>query len=290
MLAFFAVVALLVVVWFMFGRGALIVYKHKKDEGVSIPDGMDKDQIIDVLKKDAMYPDIKEFYFDENGDICIDGKYDTYNVEIIDGRAYINDPMLEENGAFEGGNKTVSSLAKIGYWKIRLKRKNQKRVEEIECIRAYVAKAFNHNAPVNANQKYKSMKTARKYSNIISIVCTVLAVVLIIIAVSGGASDSKVNGVKDAYLKSYSDEITIGEAFNEFFSDPTWESYSEDGIDYVKFAGDCTFYDEDALMVVVFEYMENDWFKVKDIKLNGTSLNDFEEVAVLEKIFESYYD
>lgn len=289
MLAFFAVVALLVVVWFMFGRGAVIVWKHKNDEGTVIPEGMDKDQVIDILKKDAAYPDIKAFYFDENGNICIEGKYDTYSVDIIDGKAYVNDPMFED-GAFEDGNKAVSSLAKAGYWKIRLKRKNQKRVEELECIRAYVAKALDHNAPINAHQKYKNMKTARKYSTIISIVCAVLAIVLFVVAISGGIGNSMVDGVKNAYLNSYSSEITIGQAFGEFFANPSWESYSENGTDYVKFAGECTYYGETALMVIVFEYMENDWFKVDSIKLNGEYLSELEESVILEVIYDSYDD
>lgn len=288
MLGFFAIIAVLVVIWFMFGRGALIVYKHKKDTGVPIPNGMEKDQLIDVLKKDAVYPDIKAFYFDEEGNICVEGKFDTYKLNIFDGVVFVDDPMLLDKTAFGGNSSAVSFLSKIGYWKIRLSRKNQKRVEELECVRAHIAKALDHNIPVNAHQKYNSMKKARKYSTVIIIVCSVLAIVLVIAAISGGVGDSKVDGVKNAYLESYSSDITIGEAFNEFFADPTWESYSENGIDYVKFAGECTFYGSDALMVVIFEYMENDWFRVNDIKLNGISLNNYEEDEILEKIYESY--
>ena len=290
MLAFLAVLLLVFVFWIMYGRGALIVYKYKEDNGVTLPDGMDKDQLCEFLKKSLSYPDAKEIYFDEDGDICIECKYDTHVVSVFEGKAYVNDAMYENAGAFDGGNKAVTFLANLGYWKIRFKRKNQKRIEEIECLRSYLVKALNHDAPINAHQKYTNFKNARKYTNIISAVAAALAVILVIAAFSSGLGNQKINGVKYAYLNAYSTEITINEAFNDFFDDPTWESYTENSEDYVKFTGECTFKGRPALMVITFEFMENDWFRVSNIKLNGETLSEYEEDAVLEKIFESYGD
>lgn len=277
---------MLVVVWFMFGRGALIVYKHKKDEGVPVPEGMDKDQIMDLIKKDAMYPDIKTFYFDENGDICVEGKYDTYTIEINEGKMYVNDPMLEEEGAFECGNKAVSFLANVGYWKIRFKRRNQKRVEEIECVRAYVAKALDHNAPVNANRKYADMVKARKYYTLIGVVGIVLAVVLLVVSFTIGAQNQKINEVKNAYLKSYSTEVTIGDAFENFVSNPVWKTYAEESKEYVEFSGRCTFDGDPANIVIRFE-VQDDIFWVDRITVNG-GLYVWEDDA-LTAIYEDYY-
>jgi len=50
--------------------------------------------------------------------------------------------------------------------------------------------------------------------------------------------------VRDSYFTSYSDEITIGEAFENAFTDCKWSKYSYNGNKYVRFAG--TFIDDDG--------------------------------------------
>lgn len=286
MLGFLIILAILAAIWIIYGRGALIVYKHKKDEGVILPEGSDKDSVMEALKKDLGYKDAKEIFFDENGEICIVGKNDTYCVEVRDGRVFLDDPLLVDNN-FED-SKALTFLAKLGSWKIRTKKNNRRRVEEIECIRAYIAKVFDHNAPVNPHKKYTNMTRARKYSGVVSIICLALIVVLIVVAVTTGTKNEKIDGIKYAHLSAYSEKVTIGDAFNDFFADPSWESYKNGATEYVKFAGECTYYGNRALMVITFEYMENDWFKVSNISLNGTNLNEFEQAVILELIFDSY--
>jgi len=286
MLGFLVVVAVLFALWIMYGRGALIVYKHQKDAGTVLPENIDKDQVMDALKKDLGYKDAKEIFFDENGEICIAGKNDTYVVEINEGRVFLNDPLLVDTNYDE--SKALSFLARLGSWRIRTKKKNRQRVEEIECLRAYIAKVFDHNAPVNAHKKYTNMTRARKYSGIVSIICIALAVILLIVAISSGTNNSTIDGIKFAKLEAYSTEATIADAFNDFFADPEWEAYTEDSIDYVKFKGECTFDGLPAVMTITFEYFEDDWFRVDTITLNGIKLNEFEEDEVLTVIFDSY--
>lgn len=288
MLVILAVALLIFVFWVVYGRGALIVYKYQKDDGVELPEGMSKDDFSDVLKKEMSYPDLKTVYFDELGNVCLECMYDTYALEIIDGKAYINDPLYQDPETLKCSNKAVTFLSIIGYWRIRLRRKNQKRIEEIECIRSYIVKMLNHDAPINAHRQYKNFKNARKYSLIVSIIGVILAIALFGSAFSNDTQNEKIYGIKHAYLEAYSSDVTIGDAFDAFFSNSTWETYSEGDTDYVKFAGECTFYGKPALMVVIFEYMENDWFKVSDIQLNGESLSSFDESSVLDKIFKSY--
>ena len=62
MLGFLFVLTVLFMIWTLYGRGAYIVYKHKKDEGTVIPEGFDKDNVMEVLKKDLGYKDAKEIF------------------------------------------------------------------------------------------------------------------------------------------------------------------------------------------------------------------------------------
>ena len=275
------------IVWTVYGRGAYIVYKYQRDEGVLIPENADKDQVIEMLKKDLGYRDATEIFFDEKGDICIAGKYDTYKVGIINGRAYIDDPFYTEIDSTSG--KAFSFIQKLGNFRLRSdKRKDRNRVEELLCIRAYVKKVFDHDAPINAHKKYEEMTRARKYSGIVTAVSIVLSVILIICAVASAMEDQTVDSVKDAYFESYSKDISIGEALEDFFADTTWESFSEGSKDYVKFSGEFLYYDKTALAVITFEFMENDWFRVSKITINGETLSEYEESVFLTVIYDSY--
>ena len=287
MLALLIIVLVLLVVWVVYGRGAYIVYKHKKDEGVLLPENADKEQVMEALKNNLGYKDAKEIFFDENGEICIAGKNDTYVVQIRDGRAYIDDYLFADIS--DDGNKTITFLAKLGNLRIRTRRKkNRARVEEIECIRAYVAKLFDRNAPVNAYKKYTNMTRARKYSGIVSVMCVVLAVILFVCAVVGGNEEQEIDSVKMAYLEDFSTEARIGEALDDYFVKPTWKTYSENGKEYVKFSGEFLYYGKTALAEITFEFLELDWFKVGDISINGSELSEYEMDEFLIEIFNSY--
>lgn len=288
MLVPLVVIAIVVfVVWIIYGRGAYIVYKYTQDEGVEIPSDMDRDQVMEALKKNLNYKDAKEIFFDEDGEICIAGKYDTYTVNVTDGRVYLNDSLYAE--IYEGGGAAFSSLQKLGRFRLRTRhKKDRSRVEELLCIRAYITKAFNHNAPVNAHRKYTEMTRARKYSGLATAVCVILAVILCVTAVSRGMSDQTIDSVKDAYFESYSTSISIGKAFDDFFADPTWETYENNGIEYVKFAGECYYDDTIVLVVVTFEFLELDWFRISNITINGNSLSDYEKEELLTVVFDSY--
>ncbi len=286
MLGFLFVLAIVFIIWVLYGRGAYIVYKHKKDEGTVIPEGFDKDSVMEALKKDLGYKDAKEIFFDERGEICIEGKNDTYVIEIKDGRIYLDDPMM--TNIDDSGNKAVTFLAKIGSWRLRTTKKNRRCVEEIECIRAYIAKVFDHNAPVNANKKYTSMCRARKYSGVVSLVCVALAVILLVVSINSASKNQQIDGIKYAHLTAFSREVTIGEAFDDFFADGKWEAYTEDSDKFVKFSGTCSYYGESAKMVVTFEYVDDDSFEVKKMVIDGESLGLLEMSAVLEVIFDSY--
>lgn len=286
MAAFLAIVVLLIIFWFMYGRGAWIIYNHKKDDGVSLPENMDKDQVMDALKKDLSYKDTKEIYFDEHGEICITGKYDTYCVRLIDGKACVDDLIINEYSTENVKSKAASFLIKSAYVGSLFDRKNARKIEEMECIRAYITKVFDHNAPINAHKKYTAMKNARKYSAKISALLIAGFVALMIIVVMNNTGNANV--VKDGYFSSYSTKITVGQAFDDFFSDPKWENYSEGASEYVRFTGGCTWEEEPADMIVIFK-VEEDVFYVYEVIVHADNMRfNIDEEYVLEAIYESY--
>ena len=287
MLAILVIAVLVFVVWTVYGRGAYIVYKYEEDKGVLLPSGADKEEVMKALKRELGYKDTKEVFFDEDGEICIAGKNDTYRVELKNGCAYVNDPLYTEISDGAGGAMTF--LQMLGRFSIRAhKKRDRERVEELLCIRAYVTKRFDSNAPVNAHKKYTDMVRARKYYWITSGVCLILVGVLLAFSINSGVDSKKIDSVKYAYLENYSDDINIGEAFGDFFANSTWETYTADGEERIKFSGEFLFYDERALAVITFEFMENDWFKVSNIKINGESLNIYEQDEFLTIIYDSY--
>ncbi len=87
--------------------------------------------------------------------------------------------------------------------------------EEAECIRKYIQKAINADAPINAYQAYKNLKNARKKTFIIYYGVALAFILFAAYSVRNQLSSS--NMVKESYLKSYSEEKTIGRAFEDFF-------------------------------------------------------------------------
>ena len=281
MTAFLIVLTLMIIFWIMFGRGALIVHRHKRDIGVPLPQMLkNKGEIITFLKKELTYKDMSDIYFDENENICIAGKYATYYVHIDSERLYIDEhiPTMYD---------TTPSPMQWAYIAKLFNRKNGKRIEELECIRAYVIKIFDHSAPVNAHQKYTRMTKAHKYSSWISGIFTALIVILVIASLSGGNGD--VQRVRNAHFKSYSTTITIGEAFEDFFVDTEWTSYDKGEDEYIKFSGECTWNNKDAEMSIIFK-LDGDYFFIDEIILYAEDkrITSLSEEYVLNTIYNNY--
>ncbi len=83
---------------------------------------------------------------------------------------------------------------------------------------------------------------------IMGIVKLVAGVIIILIIIFNWTSISSIwrpgAVVRDSYFINYSDEITIGEAFENVFTDCKWSKYSYNGNKYVRFDG--TLIDDDG--------------------------------------------
>lgn len=94
-------------------------------------------------------------------------------------------------------------------------------------------------------------------------------------------------GVRTAYLTQYSEDVTVEEAFNQFFDNPKWSTYTENGYTYVVFAGTCEYLGERADARITFQ-ITGEQFRVDHLDINGVEQNDLILYGLLSKIYESY--
>lgn len=98
--------------------------------------------------------------------------------------------------------------------------------------------------------------------------------------------DEYVSMVKNGHLHM-APNITVGDAFANFFGDPEWKSFeSTSGQMVVEFNGDCTWQDKPAKCRMQFLInKKDDTFETGAVSINGTNLTVLETAAILAKIF-----
>lgn len=94
-------------------------------------------------------------------------------------------------------------------------------------------------------------------------------------------------GVRNGYLTQYSEAVTVEEAFDNFFDNPKWSTYQEDGYTYVVFTGACEYLGERADARITFQ-ITGEQFRTEQLDLNGVEQNDLILYAMLAKIYEEY--
>lgn len=97
--------------------------------------------------------------------------------------------------------------------------------------------------------------------------------------------DKYVTMVKKGHLKM-APNITIDEAFTNFFGDPKWKSFeATTGQRVVEFSGKCTWEDKPATcrMQFIVDY-DNGTFETGAVSINGTDLNVLETAIIMAKI------
>ena len=83
-------------------------------------------------------------------------------------------------------------------------------------------------------------------------------------------SDSpEVKSVKNSYLTSYSDKITVGKALDSFLGNPIWQYFeSEDHQKVVQCNGTCQYNDKTVEAKIQFLLNDDDTFEIHAISLN----------------------
>lgn len=87
--------------------------------------------------------------------------------------------------------------------------------------------------------------------------------------------------VRNAYFTSYSDEITIGEAFENVFTDCKWSKYTYNGNKYVRFTG--KFKDDDGnVSTYQFNFLVlGDSATIDSIYIDGVDVSGMETVLLV---------
>jgi len=93
--------------------------------------------------------------------------------------------------------------------------------------------------------------------------------------------------VRDSYLTRYSENVTIEDAFENFFENEKWSTYNEDGYSYVAFTGSCEFMGKTADVKIAFK-VTGEHFVVDSLDLNGIRQSDLVLYGLLSKVYEGY--
>lgn len=103
------------------------------------------------------------------------------------------------------------------------------------------------------------------------------------------ANDEHVQGVKNGHPKVMPD-ITYGEAFESFFSNPTWKYFeSTDGEDVVEFTGRCEYQKKEVKARLQFILdKDGESFEQGALEFNDVPQNALITSALIYKAFEEY--
>ncbi len=262
--AFMLVVLFVYMMWILKGREIYVTFKYKKETGVPIPDNLTREMLMGKIKSELDYPTLKESYYDENGQIILKCKYGAHALTIVDKLLYV-------------GRTNAKITSKKSYY-----------IEETECLKAYIWKLFNPDAPVNPSIMYKKLKNHKRNSFLITLVILIVFMCSFAMAADeAGVTDGfDSNNISTSYLTQYSEEITIGDAFNNFFSDPEWVGYEQGAQKLVDFKGTCTYDGEPATMIITFIHNEDSFF-VDKIKINGQEMLPITYDGILSAIYEN---
>ena len=115
----------------------------------------------------------------------------------------------------------------------------------------------------------------------------VLVVAVVFTLSSGGRGDKYVQMVKDGTLEAYP-QMTVGEAFDGFLSDPKWESgLSDDNVRFVNVTGGALYLGKEAELAVQFIIVDekDGSFQYNACEVNGIPQNNLVFWGLLETIY-----
>ncbi|WP_339221020.1 hypothetical protein [Paenibacillus sp. FSL W7-1332] len=100
--------------------------------------------------------------------------------------------------------------------------------------------------------------------------------------------NKNVLAVKGGELQDYPDS-TIGDAFTEFFRDPTWKNFkAATGENVVEFTGYMIYENTTVKARLQFLLSDEDFFEVGALSFNDVPQNTLMTNSLLAKIFENY--
>ncbi len=130
---------------------------------------------------------------------------------------------------------------------------------------------------------------ADKFPKVPKGVLAIVEIIALIICFNIAGSVTVVAMVKGGSPEGYPN-ITYEEAFDDYFSNPTWKDVGEDqnGNKLVKFTGNCYYLEQNAVAEIIFTvYEDQEMFAVSSVKINGNDM-DWLGYALVMDAFEEY--
>ncbi len=276
---------LIVLCYFLYQRfGAnFIVYAlyESTSNKLQLPEGMNPQSMVEALEGKFDYPYFEGIYCGENGECMIKGKYAECQV------------------IFNAAGITYLSCKEIKHKDLKFYNGEEQRMREgfleAMAIRSYINKFFNPTMDTNAIKDFNRLKSMEKQKKLLSpVLAYVAAAICLIICVKIFFPNlfqyitSPGREVRGAYLSQYSTEVTVGEAFDNYFNKGKWRKYKgDDGYKYVAFTGTCDYSGQTVDVRITFK-ITGDNAVIDRVEINGQEQNGLVEVALLLDIYSEY--
>jgi RNA polymerase subunit RPABC4/transcription elongation factor Spt4 len=120
----------------------------------------------------------------------------------------------------------------------------------------------------------------------------IVIIIIIVIAIYGIPIISQqvdIAQVRNGHLLLYSMDVSVGEAFDNFFDNGSWSAYRSDGNTYVVFTGRYTFWGDRYEAKITFRTRTtSDWFTPYSLELNGVEQSDIMMISLLTLVYFDY--
>ena len=204
---------------------------------------------------------VRQVYLDEDGDVCVDGRYCRHIFLIEDG-------LLSLESA----------------------RKKYKALLEQETIAACLLKHLLPGAPVNAYENGKKNARFSRFGLALGICAVVMACMWMPFSVAPDLAESRyVRAVKNGCPQGYPG-ISYGEALENFFDDSKWSFFkSTEGQNVVEFHGSI-YQNEEGWKEVDLQFLvsDNGAIEVGAMEVDGEAQIELVKGLILVAFFENY--
>lgn len=217
--------------------------------------------LYEILKSLEIKREIKNVFYDEHGDVCVEGKF--------------------------GGRALKVEKQKL----VVLLPNDLDMALETNTISTALLKQLDYQAPINAYEKRQGNRSLARISRNLKVV-----IVLSFVLIMGGLFVQHywkyIDMVQNLCPETFSD-ISYKEAFKGYFTDGKWKHFeSTDFINVVEFNGKGIYDGKESEVKIQFILTEKDE-NIYDIEMgvtlvDGEQLNSIEEGTYIFSIFEQY--
>lgn len=119
------------------------------------------------------------------------------------------------------------------------------------------------------------------------VLCMTLLLIMTAL-IAGCGNDKYVDIVRNGSFYGYPN-IKIGKAFDQFFEDSKWKSFTTDDDErVVEFTGKCLVLNQKAKVLIQFTINKDETFEVNYSSINDEPMADIIHSALIEKVMENY--